>query len=234
MCKIDINYVSLLVISVFTPLDALENETITEQTVEDVHYRKDFPYQVSLHYSHNDEFICGGTIISSTVVLTAAHCMYYKWGGLLPPIIVTVSAGKTNLNETAWRNFDVDSITLHPLFNKTSMEYDLAVIEVNDQFPTSDVIGSVTVEKAIPEAQYNECFVTGWPQQSLNLELTEVVITTCYNYPERICTVKRNENETTCINEAGVPLICDRETGGHFIHRARLQRSRSTNPFRKC
>ncbi|XP_018569642.1 cationic trypsin-like [Anoplophora glabripennis] len=187
----------------------------TTQNVPNQESNKEYPpFQVSLHYSYNDDFICGGSIISPKIVLTAAHCMYYRWGGLMPPIIVTVAAGRRKLNESAWRSFGVANITLHPLFNKTSMDNDLAVIEIEGRFETDSLVSQIDVEKHVTSLKYNDCIVTGWNQDSYEFQVMEVVLIDCVNYPHNICTNKKYPQTTQCINNAGNPLVCEKKLIG--------------------
>lgn len=172
------------------------------------------PFQVSLHYSYNDDFICGGSIISTKFVLTAAHCMFYRWGGLMPPIIVIVAAGRPKLNETAWRSFEVANITLHPLFNRTSMNNDLALVEIDGKFETNSLVSQIDVGKHVTTLVYNNCIITGWNQDSYEFQVMEVVLIDCTNYPRHICTNKKYPESTKCINNAGNPLVCDNKLVG--------------------
>ena len=41
-------------------------------------------------------FICGGTILDSKTILTAAHCIYNEYGSLKDPSEIRVSAGLTD------------------------------------------------------------------------------------------------------------------------------------------
>lgn len=90
-----------------------------------------FPYsQVSLHLSYNQEFLCGGTIVDHNYVVTVAHCMYYNWGGILPPIILIVYAGRKSLYENVSTQYEVEAITFHELYKSSTLDYNIALIQV--------------------------------------------------------------------------------------------------------
>lgn len=58
--------------------------------------------------------------------------MFYKWGGILPAIVVSVVAGQIELNVTTnsvYRN--ASKITTHKGFNSETMQNDVALIEVS-------------------------------------------------------------------------------------------------------
>lgn len=79
--------------------------------------RGQFPHQISLQFSSsrtNFEHVCGGTIVSSTAIVTAAHCLV-----LGPSDLYRVVAGILNLNDSnaARQNVDVSYYTRHPQYN---------------------------------------------------------------------------------------------------------------------
>nr|XP_023027644.1 trypsin 3A1-like [Leptinotarsa decemlineata] len=124
-------------------------------------------YQVSLHTSYDDEFICGGTIVDATHILTVAHRLFYNWGGVLPPIIVSVKGGRNNLIGNASFTFGAKNVTFHPSFNKGTLDYDLAVIEIDGQFPFNVWNRTTITGKFIDDiTSYEDCYLTGWNEVS--------------------------------------------------------------------
>lgn len=92
-----------------------------------------YPFQVSMIVSRvaeGEEFsghFCGGTLISDTVVLTAAHCVTFQ-GSLLGPQEIDVYVGSVN-----FRNGDrikIADIVRHPGYDARHLENDIAILKL--------------------------------------------------------------------------------------------------------
>ena len=147
-----------------------QNTTIEEQ-----------PWQVSLQlvFRERNERVrtgrillhhtCGGSIISKSWVLTAAHCIHMKssFGIHLPESSMRVVVGVTNKTQVnTTMNFAIDTIKTHKKYDHNKPLYDIAVIKIKGTF---DFENSVVkkIRLPLPKEDFNaddwkECTHTGW------------------------------------------------------------------------
>lgn len=113
-----------------------------------------FPYQVSVQYFWNH--ICGGSIISSSVVLTAAHCTYGKLASTL-----NILAGSTYLDGSDGQLKSVASKIQHPLYNPQTIDYDISILKLVNNLTMGATVKSIPMTYQKP-SQGSECVVSGW------------------------------------------------------------------------
>ncbi|KAJ8932949.1 hypothetical protein NQ314_014328 [Rhamnusium bicolor] len=114
------------------------------------------PYQISLRYF--SEHICGGAIISSTWVLTAAHCVQ----GATLPSFLTVRIGSSYVG-SGGEVITVLSTIIHPNYDERTYDYDIALLSLSSS-ATSNVIARAI---ALPSTQTGPnagqtATITGW------------------------------------------------------------------------
>ncbi|XP_026558992.1 ovochymase-1 [Pseudonaja textilis] len=118
-----------------------------------------WPWQVSLHFL--GDYRCGGAIINSTWVLTAAHCVKITSN----PSYWTIVAGNHDriLKEAAEQVRRVESITVHPAFDVASYDSDIALIQLQMPLIYSAAVRPVCLPSSMELLpSFVLCTVTGW------------------------------------------------------------------------
>nr|XP_058933110.1 serine protease 44-like [Kogia breviceps] len=186
-----------------------------------------WPWQVSLQI--NDKHICGGSLIASWWVLTAAHCIFGH-------VEYTVKMGDIRLMHTSRMAIKVPvrDIVIHKYFNPIgTVENDIALALLAFPVNFSSHIQPVCLpEKAFMVQAGTECWVTGWgklderePSQASTLLLQEAELS-ILRY-ERCNEVLKEKMESrfdmvkkgaicgtsptgkdACQGDSGGPLVC--------------------------
>ncbi|CAH3026001.1 unnamed protein product, partial [Porites evermanni] len=118
-----------------------------------------WPWQIQLQRS--GRFICGGSLISSTWVVTAAHCV----AGSSNPSSYKVVVGdhNRNANEGTEQTIGVRKVMSHPDYNKPRLSSDIALLQLSSPAKLSERVNPVCLpshDSDVPTG--STCYITGW------------------------------------------------------------------------
>ncbi|KAL0100210.1 hypothetical protein PUN28_019556 [Cardiocondyla obscurior] len=139
-----------------------------------------YPWMAILAYDTgrpNPEFRCGGSIINSRYVLTAAHCVT-----TLPSTLrlVSVRVGEHDISKERdcekgsegedvlcaekYQDFEIESVTFHPNYTRTLLQNDIALIRLNGtiDFTPRNVKPICLPFGSATQLTHERAIVTGW------------------------------------------------------------------------
>jgi len=117
--------------------------------------RGSWPWQVLVLM--NGRAGCGGTLVSSRWVVTAAHCV----AGSRDPRTYTVRAGEhnRNSNERSEQTISVEKVVKHGSYNPRTMNNDIAMFKLSKPVKFGKYVQSACLPSGPASG---ECYITGW------------------------------------------------------------------------
>merc|ERR1711997_981306 len=127
---------------------------------EDAYYGE-FPHQIMLLRGGPDgSLMCGGSLVSSNMVVTAGHCCDGQSANRLG-----VAVGSHNLysDDTDQENIQVSRVILHEEYDSWNINNDICLLELETSATIGDKVK--TIGFPMDHEEYDEgttCTVTGW------------------------------------------------------------------------
>lgn len=165
--------------------------------------------------------ICGASLIAPTWVVTASHCIY-SYGELAQANSISVMSGSYNVNSNE-NIVSVKRIIKHPSYNETTVDNDIALIELAQPITN---ITPIALDRASPLLKDTQSWVAGWgnmstsgsdyPDNLMEVNLKIIDFNTCNYYYEldgtqltsnMFCSGYMNGSQDSCQGDSGGPLI---------------------------
>ncbi|XP_060565192.1 uncharacterized protein LOC132724366 isoform X3 [Ruditapes philippinarum] len=182
----------------------------------------EWPWHVALYFS--GQYFCGGTLISDTFVLTAAHCVE-KFIRDFSYLKVKLGANNREISETTQRVVKVEAIESHSehvYFKKN----DIALLQLEHPVTFNDYIQPICLpEPDEPLPLFSECYTIGWGKTKWDGDYAEVLqklkmtlwdtkkcnSSVAWNgeiYDTFLCAGYYSGVRSICKGDSGGPLLC--------------------------
>ncbi|KAL3047815.1 hypothetical protein OYC64_021894 [Pagothenia borchgrevinki] len=189
--------------------------------------RGEWPWIGSLQYKRLHR--CGATLIHNKWLITAAHCFKSD----ASPSNWAVSLGSVLRSGIGALVIPIQRVVIHPAFNGSTMDHDVALLELVVPAPMSYTIQSACLPSPVHHfPKEAECYVTGWGSMREGGSLTNMLQKAAVSIieqadckqsyrdaltPNMMCAGYMEGGRDTCWGDSGGPLTCQEPSGRWFV-----------------
>ncbi|XP_076272325.1 chymotrypsin-1-like [Rhynchophorus ferrugineus] len=175
----------------------------------------EFPFMVSLR--HGVDHACGGTIINSKHVLTAAHCVC-DYGNAKNTDGYNIQYGSIHITRTYERTMEVEKFICAD-YNPQLGTNDVAIVRLVSTLPMIDGWQSVYLKNDLKTDFQHDGWVVGWGRLwdagPIPSVLQKLQVTTL---SDSACGTQHDSDHHLCAKSIGpVGGICNGDSGGALI-----------------
>ncbi|XP_034935567.1 transmembrane protease serine 9-like [Chelonus insularis] len=173
------------------------------------------PHQVSLR--RGNSHFCGGVILNSYWIVTAAHCLVYT-----SPSSVSVVVGTNSLSKGG-EYYKAQVLMVHEKYDSSKFLNDIGLIKVSEEIVFTEKIQPISLPKVDDTFKEYPVKLSGWgsiyvgsslPDKLQEIDLMVITHEKCLNYhpayitKSHVCTLTK-VGEGACHGDSGGPLSAD-------------------------
>ncbi|XP_049810373.1 chymotrypsin-1-like isoform X2 [Schistocerca nitens] len=118
-----------------------------------------FPYQAGLWMRGSSRPFCGATIADANNLVTAAHCVLYSKGDVIPAKYLSVSVGSVHISSGS--RVKLSAVFVHSKYNRTTNQNDIAVLRTKKKLIWGRNVQPIGFSDSTPTTN-TPCNVSGW------------------------------------------------------------------------
>ncbi|XP_041909551.1 atrial natriuretic peptide-converting enzyme isoform X5 [Corvus kubaryi] len=184
-----------------------------------------WPWQCSLQ-SEPSGHICGCVLIAKRWVLTVAHCFEGRENAAVWKVVFGIS----NLDHPSgfMQTRLVRTIILHPRYNRAVVDYDISIVELDEDINETSYVRPVCLPSKDQLVQPDTyCYITGWGHMGNKMpfklqegEVRIISLEQCQSYfdmkiitSRMLCAGYESGTVDSCMGDSGGPLVCEYTAG---------------------
>jgi len=191
----------------------------------------EFPWQAMILRESTKSILCGGAVIEKNLVATAASCVD---GLRTHDVLIKAGEWKLGSNEEPkpFQTVRVKQITMHPAYQPTNLQSDLALLHLENDLKYDQHIGAICLDESELDliGSNEECVTSGWGKEIIkyhvagslphSLAITPLSETECQaslnSYDSNTSVCGRAEGNP-CDVDTGSALACTRGNGSYLL-----------------